>query len=107
MFLRAFMPWLHLDSTFALSSLGRLQKKYLKVLHGMTKRVIRSRKEQILNNIETDPGQTDPDSTGKMKFARYEKVISNSSSELLNWKVIGSNQTVCISSRNPILASYN
>jgi hypothetical protein len=67
MFLRAFMPWLHLDSTFALSSLGRLQKKCLKVLHGMTKRVIRSRKEQIINNSEAESQETDPDSTGKMK----------------------------------------
>jgi hypothetical protein len=63
MFLRAFMPWLHLDATFALSSLGRLQKKCLKVLHGMTKRVIKRRKEQIFASGETEkPGadSTDP-----------------------------------------------
>jgi hypothetical protein len=52
------MPWLHLDSTFALSSLGRLQKKCLAVLHGMTKKVIRSRKEQIFNS-ETALQETD------------------------------------------------
>jgi hypothetical protein len=61
------MPWLHLDSTFALSSLGRLQRKCLKVLHGMTRRVIRSRKEQVLNSRETESQQTDPDSTGKVR----------------------------------------
>jgi hypothetical protein len=98
MFLRAFMPWLHLDSTFALSSLGRKQKKCLKVLHGMTKRVIRSRKEQILNKIETESQQDELGSTGN------GKVISDPSSE-----VVGSNQTLYTLSRNvivkPILTS--
>jgi hypothetical protein len=60
MFLRAFMPWLHLDATFALSSLGRLQKKCLKVLHGMTKGVIRRRKEQIFNSSETETPDVNP-----------------------------------------------
>jgi hypothetical protein len=67
MFLRAFMPWLHLDSTFALSSLGRLQRKCLKILHGMTTGVISRRKEQVLNSSQTESQQTDPDSTGKEK----------------------------------------
>jgi hypothetical protein len=77
------MPWLHLDSTFALSSLGRMQKKCLKVLHGMTKRVIRSRKEQVLNNSETESHQPDPNSTGRMNLTRNGEVMSDSSSELL------------------------
>jgi hypothetical protein len=64
MFRRAFMPWLHLDSTFALSSLGRLQKKCLKVLHGMTKSVIRSRKEQLLNS-ETQMQDNDLHDVGR------------------------------------------
>jgi hypothetical protein len=84
MFLRAFMPWLHLDWTFALSSLGRMQKKCLKVLHGMTKRVIRSRKEQVLSNSETESQPTDPNYTGKMKTTGNGKAISDASSELLN-----------------------
>ena len=47
MFIRAFKPWLHPDLLFDLSPLGKLQKKCLKVLHGMTKSVIRTRKEQL------------------------------------------------------------
>jgi hypothetical protein len=94
MFLRAFMPWLHLDSTFALSSLGRLQRKCLKVLHGMTTGVIRRRKEQILNSREMESQQTDPDSTGMKKPAHNGKIIKDSSSELLNWKVVVSDQTL-------------
>jgi hypothetical protein len=65
MFLRAFRPWLHLDATFALSSLGRLQKKYLKVLHGMTQSVIRTRKEQFCTNSESEsPPNIDPNDIG-------------------------------------------
>jgi hypothetical protein len=78
------MPWLHLDLTFALSSLGRMQKKCLKVLHGMTKRVIKGRKEQILNNSETESQPTDPNSTGKLKPTRNGKAMSDCPSELLS-----------------------
>jgi hypothetical protein len=94
MFLRAFMPWLHLDSTFALSSLGRLQQKCLKILHGMTKGVISRRKEQVLNSSQTESQQTDPDPTGKEKPAHNGKLMEDSSSEPLTWEVIGSKQTL-------------
>ncbi|KDR21746.1 cytochrome P450 4C1-like [Zootermopsis nevadensis] len=75
MFRRAFMPWLHLDSIFALSSLGRMQKKCLTVLHGMTKKVIKSRKEQILNS-ETGEQETDLHDIGaKQKYAFLDLMI--------------------------------
>jgi len=64
MFLRAFMPWLHFDWTFALSSLGRMQRKCLTVLHGMTQSVIRSRKEKVLKNSEMEQQGTDPSDIG-------------------------------------------
>jgi hypothetical protein len=59
------MPWLHLDATFALSSLGRLQKKYLKVLHGMTKSVISRRKEQIFTSSEKESPDAGPVDIGR------------------------------------------
>ncbi|PSN37164.1 Cytochrome P450 4C1 [Blattella germanica] len=46
MFVRAFNPLLHPKFIFNLSSLGKIQKKCLKVLHGMTNSVIRTRKKQ-------------------------------------------------------------
>jgi hypothetical protein len=52
------MPWLHLDSIFSLSPLGRMQKKCLAVLHGTTKKVINSRKQHVLKS-ETVLQETD------------------------------------------------
>ena len=47
MFHRLGKPWFHNDFLFQYSSLGREQKKNLSILHGMTKSVIKKRREDL------------------------------------------------------------
>ncbi|XP_069704221.1 cytochrome P450 4C1-like isoform X1 [Periplaneta americana] len=72
MFIRAFKPWLHLDAIFHLSSLGRLQRKCLAILHGTTQRVIKERKKVVLenecNNTSTAPGDEEIGKKEKSAF---------------------------------------
>ncbi|KAK7870816.1 hypothetical protein R5R35_014406 [Gryllus longicercus] len=46
--MRAIRPWLHLDFIFYMTTPGRRYKKCLQVLHGTTERVIRERREGLL-----------------------------------------------------------
>nr|CAD7405682.1 unnamed protein product [Timema poppensis] len=45
---RSFQPWLHSNIIFWLSATGRLQRKSLAVLHGMSDKVIKSKKAEFI-----------------------------------------------------------
>jgi len=50
---RVIKPWLFFDTLFALSGLKSSQDKCLKVLHGMTNSVIRTRRQELVAELAT------------------------------------------------------
>jgi len=64
---RFFMPWLHPDSLFRLSTLAKKQEKYLATLHGMTNSVIKRRKEGYLQKKLSTPTIADCNDIGKAR----------------------------------------
>ncbi|GLH04907.1 Cytochrome P450 4C1 [Gryllus bimaculatus] len=46
--IRALRPWLHLDFIFYMTTTGRRYKKCLQVLHGTAEKVIKERREELL-----------------------------------------------------------
>lgn len=58
-FQRQRSPWLWDDRIFAITPAGFKWRKYLRILHGYTNKVIRERKEEKNNNIEKQNNEDD------------------------------------------------
>jgi hypothetical protein len=62
---RTAMPLLHWDSTFRLTPIGRQHKKNLAILHGFTRSVIRTRKQELLVRSKQQTGEEDNEDLGE------------------------------------------
>ncbi|XP_011631299.2 cytochrome P450 4C1-like, partial [Pogonomyrmex barbatus] len=79
-FYRSLKPWLYFDMIFALTPMGRRYAKYLKILHGLTEKIVAKRKEyhertdgRYLKNFdnETNIEADDKEVIGGMKKRRF------------------------------------
>jgi hypothetical protein len=64
-FNRLCKPWYHSEFVFRLSPLNRQQQKNLVVLHGLTRAVIRTRKEELLVRSKHQIGEEDHEVLGE------------------------------------------
>jgi len=64
-FNRVFKPWYQPDFIFRLSPLNSQQQKNLAVLHGLTRSVIRSRKEELLARSKNQIGEENDEVLGE------------------------------------------
>jgi len=64
-FRRASKPWYHLDIIFRLSPFGRQQQKDVGILHGFTRSVIRTRKQDMLVRSKHQTGPEDHEDLGE------------------------------------------
>jgi hypothetical protein len=64
-FRRSFVPLYHSEILYSLSPLGREQQKILALLHGLTRSVIRKRKQEFLLKSKHEIGQEDHEDLGE------------------------------------------
>lgn len=71
---RLAMPWLYMDTTFDLSPLGRKSKTNLTILHGMTNKVIKQRRN-VLENEKIHNENFSNDMGSKRRFAFLDLLL--------------------------------
>jgi hypothetical protein len=64
-FRRTAKPWYSSDILYLLSPLGRKQRQDLAVLHGLTRSVIRTRKQELLVRSKDQNGEEDHEGLGE------------------------------------------
>ena len=64
-FKRIATPWYDSDIVFRLTPIGRQQQKILAVLHGLTRSVIRTRKQELLVSSEHQTGEENNEVLGE------------------------------------------
>jgi hypothetical protein len=65
---RAFKPWIQPEFLFQFSSLAKVQKQCLEVLHNMTNSVIQTRKRQYLQSGKDEKTKEESSDIGKHNY---------------------------------------
>lgn len=92
---RLMKPWFYADATFALTSMGKMQAKNLKILHGFTKTIIAERKRyheltngRYLQNLANDALKETDDNQmikhKKKRLAMLDLLIAASRDNTIN-----------------------
>nr|CAD7402599.1 unnamed protein product [Timema poppensis] len=77
---RSFKPWLQPEIIFRMSPTGRGHAKALEVLHGLTEKVIRTRKAEYLtkhNSTQEDPSENENDIGAKKRRAFLDMLLES------------------------------
>nr|CAD7194210.1 unnamed protein product [Timema douglasi] len=77
---RSFKPWLQPEIIFRMSPTGRGHAKALKVLHGLTEKVIQTRKAEYLtkhNSTQEDPSENENDIGAKKRRAFLDMLLES------------------------------
>ncbi|XP_069675176.1 cytochrome P450 4C1-like isoform X2 [Periplaneta americana] len=76
---RLVRPWLHSDFIFPLTPEGRQQEKNLSILHGLTKRIIKTRKEELQKSTSKTTEDSAEDQCGiKRRLALLDLMLQTS-----------------------------
>ncbi|XP_069703349.1 cytochrome P450 4C1-like [Periplaneta americana] len=65
---RSMKLWLYPDFLFRMSSIGKCQQKCLDILHSMTNKIIKARKQELLHKQESETGDNELDKKKKIPF---------------------------------------